>query len=113
MKKNNFGYIKDILEYISHIEKFLANVEKEELFFNTEKEFAIIRSFEVIGEASKNVDKQFKLKYNHIPWREMGTFRNVSIHDYDRLVVNTIWKTAKEKLPKLKSQLLQILEDEQ
>lgn len=111
--RNDLGYIKNILEHISHIENFLFEVTEDELYKNKEKEFALIRSFEVIGEAAKKVSKDLKLKNNEIPWRRITGFRDVLIHDYDRVVAQIIWDTAKKDLPKLKSQLLQILEDEQ
>jgi uncharacterized protein with HEPN domain len=42
---------------------------------------AVIRNFEIIGEASKNVPKQLKEKYGHIPWEEMYRLRNRISHD--------------------------------
>ncbi|MDT0688006.1 HepT-like ribonuclease domain-containing protein [Autumnicola psychrophila] len=110
--KNSLGYIQDMLEHISYIEDFLFGVTEEELSRNKEKEFAIIRSFEVIGEAGKKVDKRLKLKYPGIPWRKMAGFRDILIHDYDRVITEILWITATKELPPLKAQLLQILEDE-
>lgn len=111
--KNSLGFIQDILEHIQYIEEFLFEVTGEELSRNKEKEFAVIRSFEVIGEASKKVDENLKNKYNQIPWRKMAGFRDVLIHDYNKVLCEVIWLTAKEELPGLKTQILQILEDEQ
>ncbi|WP_373058448.1 DUF86 domain-containing protein [Zunongwangia sp. H14] len=85
---------------------------EEQLSNNKEKEFAIIRSFEVIGEAGKKVDKQLKQKYQQIPWKKMAGFRDVLIHDYDKVITEILWITATKELPPLKAQLLRILEDE-
>ena len=110
--KSSLGYIQDMLEHISYIEDFLFEVTEEELSKNKEKEFAIIRSFEVIGEAGKKVDKHLKMKYYNVPWKKMAGFRDVLIHDYDRVITEILWITATKELPPLKAQLLQILEDE-
>src|SRR5690606_18241671 len=104
--KNNIGYIKDILEHIIHIENFLFNVTEGEFYKNKEKEFSVIRSFEVIGEAPRKVGDNLKEKNKDIPWKKMAGFRDILIHDYDRLVAEVVWKTAKEQLPILKPRLL-------
>jgi len=56
---------------------------------------------------------KFINKYIQISWREMTGFRNVLIHDYNRVICEVIWLTAKEELPGLRVQRHQILEDEQ
>ncbi|MDT0678418.1 HepT-like ribonuclease domain-containing protein [Autumnicola musiva] len=105
--KNSFGYIQDMLEHISYIEDFLFEVTEEELSKNKEKEFAIIRSFEVIGEAGKKVDEQLKLKYPDISCKKMAGFRDILIHDYDRIMTEILWVTATKELPPLKAKLLE------
>lgn len=112
MIKNNSVYIKHILDQISHIEDFLRGVTEEQLYSDIEKEYAIIRCFEIIGEASKKVDLDFKNKYSQIPWRKMAAFRDVLIHDYDKLSSEVIWKTVVDEIPHLKDSLLEILNNE-
>ncbi|MEX0998001.1 MAG: DUF86 domain-containing protein [Flavobacteriaceae bacterium] len=112
MIKNNSVYIKHILDQITHIENFMRGVSEEQFSTDIEKEYAIIRCFEIIGEASKKIDDNFKNKYPQIPWRKMAAFRDVLIHDYDRLVSEVIWKTVIDEIPTLKDSLVQIRNDE-
>lgn len=112
MIKSNSVYIKHILDQISHIENFMSGVSEEQFYSDLEKEYAIIRCFEIIGEASKKVDAPIKNKYDKIPWRKMAAFRDVLIHDYDRLVSEVIWKTVVDEIPQLKVSLLELLENE-
>lgn len=112
MIKNNTVYIKHILDQITHIENFMRGVSEEQFLSDIEKEYAITRCFEIIGEASKKVDAAFKNKYHQIPWRKMAAFRDVLIHDYDRLVSEIIWKTVVDEIPQLKNSLLELLENE-
>jgi uncharacterized protein with HEPN domain len=112
MIKNNSVYIKHILDQITHIENFMRGVSEEQFNTDIEKEYAIIRCFEIIGEASKKIDDIFRNKYPQIPWRKMAAFRDVLIHDYDRLVSEVIWKTVIDEIPSLKDSLVQIMNDE-
>tara|TARA_R100000988_G_scaffold29491_1_gene15100 strand:- start:617 stop:964 length:348 start_codon:yes stop_codon:yes gene_type:complete len=111
MKKINTGYIQDIIEYIGHLEDILEEVSKEEFLQNTKSKLAAERCFEVIGEATKKIDRDFRDKFSKIPWSNMAAFRDVIIHDYDRLVAEVIWDTFHTEIPKLKTDLLNILED--
>src|SRR5690554_2311041 len=114
MKKINSGYISDILEHIGYIESFTSNNSyTANNFVDKKTEFAIIRCFEVIGEAAKRIDDTFKTKYIEVPWKKMTGFRDVLIHDYEKLIPEMIVKTVEEDLPNLKQQLLNILENEQ
>jgi uncharacterized protein with HEPN domain len=68
---------------------------------------AVIRNFEIIGEAIKKVSEVYKKMHVEIPWKEMSGMRNKLIHDYIGVDIAVIWKTIKEGLPPLKK----VLED--
>ncbi|HET8737152.1 MAG TPA: DUF86 domain-containing protein [Pricia sp.] len=110
--KNNIGYINDILEQISDIEEFLFEVTEEVFLQSKLRQKAVIRCFEIIGEATKKVNHEFRTKHDGIPWNKMAGFRDVLIHDYDRIESEIVWDTVQKELPRLKSNLLKILEDE-
>ncbi|WP_310994065.1 HepT-like ribonuclease domain-containing protein [Aequorivita marina] len=114
MRKINTGHISDILEHINYVEAFIATSTFNQDNFNDKKtEFAVIRCFEVIGEATKRIDDDFKLKHPKVPWKKMSDFRDVLIHDYEKLMSEMVLKTVRDDLPKLKFQLLEILKNEQ
>ncbi len=112
MKKNNFIYIRQILDYITYIEDFTKNIDKVDFQDTLEKQFAVIRCFEVIGEAATKIDPSFREKYPQINWKEIIGFRNVLIHNYEGISLDLVWMTTIIEMPRLKLQLLQILEDE-
>jgi len=66
---------------------------------------AVIRSLEVLGEATKGIPSTFRRKYPDIPWSKMVGMRDVLIHDYMGVDLITVWKVAKERLPELKALL--------
>ncbi len=63
---------------------------------------AVIRSLEVLGEATKHIPASFRTKHPDIPWSKMAGMRDVLIHDYMGVDLMTVWKVAKERLPEIK-----------
>ncbi len=61
---------------------------------------AVVRNFEIIGEASKNIPDQVKEKYPEIPWRKMYGLRNLISHKYFGVDYEMIWEIITTDLPK-------------
>jgi uncharacterized protein with HEPN domain len=59
---------------------------------------AVIRNFEVLGEASRFISSEIKAKNPFVEWRKIGDFRNILIHDYFGINYETMWKIIKEEL---------------
>ena len=105
------AYLKHILETSSNIEKFVEGLTKEEFFENIEKQYAVLRGLEIIGEATKNLSKDLKAKYREIPWRDIAGMRDKLIHQYFSVNLELVWVTIKDKLPEFKKQILKILKE--
>ena len=73
-------------------------------------EHAVTRSLEIIGEASKNVPKNVKEEYPHIPWRFMAGLRDKIIHGYFAINYDIVWDVIQHKLPELKPQIRALLD---
>ena len=110
MKRDN-AYLQHILDAISNIEKFIEGITKEEFTKNLEKQYAILRGLEIIGEAAKNLSRELKRKYPHIPWKEIAGMRDKLIHQYFGVNLDLVWETVKTKLPELKNQISIILNE--
>jgi uncharacterized protein with HEPN domain len=78
---------------------------------NEEKIFAVIRAFEIIGEAAKNIPKSMREQCVDVPWDDMIGMRNKVIHGYFGVDVEVIWETVHEDLPPLQARITKILED--
>jgi len=72
--------------------------------------YAVIRAMEIMGEAVKHIPNEIRLGNPSIPWKSMSGMRNVLIHDYFGVDLETIWTTAREKIPPLEANLRKILE---
>lgn len=73
---------------------------------------AVLRSLEVIGEASKNIPDEFKEKYPLVAWKEMAGIRDRLIHHYFGVDYETVWNTLVNDLPALDFWMKKILEVE-
>lgn len=103
-------YLRDILEAMSMIEKFVEGVGFEEFKMNDEKSSAVIRKFEIIGEAAKNLPENIKQMCLDIPWKEIAGFRDKLIHFYFGIKYELVWRTIKIRIPHLKPLIRKILE---
>ncbi len=104
--------LKDILEAISAIERFVEGISFEDFMNNDEKSSAVIRKFEIIGEATKGLPEDLKDKHPEIPWKEMAGFRDKLIHFYFGVKYELVWQAIKKRLPRIKSLIQKILEDQ-
>lgn len=73
---------------------------------------AVVRNFEVIGEASKYLPADIKEKYPEIPWKKMYGLRNLISHEYFGIDYEMIWEIAKNNIPKNKADLERIIKEE-
>ncbi len=111
MKRDIKLYVKDILKAIDAIEEFVKDIDFEEFEKNDMVSSAVIRKFEIIGEASKHIPEEVKHRYPDIPWKEMASFRDKLIHFYFGIKHELVWNTVKLELPKLKARIGKILDE--
>jgi len=110
MSKKYRIYIKDIRNAIVSIEKFVEGFTFEQFTNDDKTSSAVIRKFEVIGEATKNVQENIRGLYPQIAWKEMAGMRDKLIHAYSEVDLNLVWMTIKQRLPQLKSAIEKILQ---
>ena len=103
--------IEDILKAITKIQHYtrrttLAKFTKNELLID-----AVVRNFEIIGEASKNIPLTIQRSYPELPWKEMKGMRDVLIHHYFGIDTKILWHTTQNNLPKLQKQLKAMIQN--
>jgi len=108
MKRDYKLYLNDIGESIQQIEEYMQGVSEETFKKDKKSQDAVIRRLEIIGEASRNIPRALKEKNKQVPWFDMSQFRDFITHSYFNIGLLTIWKTVKEKLPKIKESLQNI-----
>ncbi len=113
MKKGERTYrmfLEDILLSIDRIDEYIGSYSFEEFRNDYKTVDAVIRNFEIIGEASKNIPPEVKEQYPEVPWAEMYLMRNKVTHEYFGVDYEIIWDITKNHLPENKIQIEKILE---
>lgn len=105
-RKNNSVYVRHILDAVKRIGEYtkdadLAEFKRNEMLFD-----AVIRQFEIIGEATRRISEKYHTLHPEVPWSKMIAMRNFLAHDYLNIDLDIIWDTVKNQLPQLQDSLL-------
>lgn len=104
-------YLQDICDRFNRIEDYTQG-GKTEFMQSFLIQDGVIRSFEVIGEAVKQLSPELRQEYPHVPWRRMAGFRDVLIHNYSGINLDEVWNVVERDIPNLKPYILEILSNE-
>jgi len=103
-------FLEHILASINEIERNTDNLSVIEFSKSTTIQDAFVMRLEIIGEAVKNLPVSFRNKHPKIPWKKIAGLRDVLIHEYFGVDVDLVWKIANKDIPKLKKQIMRLLE---
>lgn len=112
VKREFILYLEDMLQSMERINEYLGDLDFRKFKINYLVVDAIIRNFEIIGEASKNIPNDIQKKYPKIPWRKMVGLRNLIAHEYFGIDYEMIWEIAKNNLPQNRNDLKIMIEKE-
>ncbi len=104
-------YLVDIIDAIEKIELFVKGMNLAAFEKDAKTIFAVVRAFEIMGEAVKKIPSSIRNKHKDIPWKEMAGMRDKLIHEYFGIKPRVVWKTIKHDLPDIKPKLEAILQD--
>ena len=107
---SNIELIKHILDEIEFVLVNTKDKTFDQVFDDEVLNRAIIRSLEIIGEASKKLHPDFKSKYVQIDWKALAGTRDKLIHDYFGVDYDIVWDIIKNELPDLGNELKRIIE---
>jgi len=100
-KRDCRDYLQDMLDSISDVDSFTKDMSFEQFKKDRKTVSAVVRSIEVIGEASKRIPETMKAKCAGVPWKLIAGMRDKLIHEYFGVDVEILWKTAKADIPPL------------
>ncbi len=106
-------YLEDIVLSMQRVQEYISGLDLKHFKWDYKTVDAVIRNFEIIGEASKNLPIVMKDKYRHVPREEMYRLRNRISHEYFGIDYEIIWDIATKELPRNYKDVIEILQLEQ
>lgn len=106
--KDDQLYLIHIADCIRRIESYTAG-GRDDFMQSEMAQDAVVRNFEIIGEAAKHVSETLRRGHPDVPWRRISGFRDVLIHDYVGVDLDEVWNIVERDLPELKAKLGRIL----
>lgn len=110
-RRRDKEFLLDIMEAIKRIDLYTKELSYQDFIQRIETQDAVVRNFEIIGEAVNNTSKKLKTKYNNIQWKEIAGMRDKIIHFYFGVNWDIVWKAAKDSLPELREKIEIILQE--
>lgn len=98
-------YFNDIRESIEKIIEYASGLTREQFEADSKTIDAVVRNFEILGEAARQLTDDERVRYPHIPWQSMISMRNKVIHEYSGIRMDILWRTVREDIPALKKLL--------
>ncbi|MBI4548365.1 MAG: DUF86 domain-containing protein [Ignavibacteriae bacterium] len=105
-------YAEDILEALERVAAYVEGMRYEDFQRDRKTIDAVVRNFEIVGEASKYMPEEIKKKYSSVDWVGIVGLRNRIAHEYFAISTAIVWQILSEELPQLRSEMKRILESE-
>lgn len=109
-KRTYLLFLEDILLSMNRIAEYIQEYDFIEFKRDYKTVDAVIRNFEIIGEASKNLPDEITDKYVSVPWQEMYYLRNKVMHEYFQVDYVILWDVATNYLPDNRAEIEKIIE---
>jgi uncharacterized protein with HEPN domain len=112
MSKEPIEFLKHIADECTYLLSISKGLSKDTFLDDETLKRAVVRSLEIVGEATKKIPADFKLKWSSIQWKNMAGMRDRLIHDYIGVNYSIVWDVLINKIPELNSQIQQVLSAE-
>lgn len=111
MSKEPIEYLKHIANECTYLLSQSDCLSKDDFLGDETLKRAVVRSLEIIGEATKKLPADFKVKWSSVQWKNMAGMRDRLILDYMGVNYSIVWDVFKNKIPKLHQQIAQVLNE--
>lgn len=112
MPRSQLLYLNDISEAADNIRSYVGDLTFDEFKNDRMRVDAVVRNFEIIGEAAKNLDPDLKKKFPGTDWKSVAGFRDTLIHGYFGVDLDILWDIIVHKVPALQTEIPKIISSE-
>lgn len=112
MHRTSLHFLADMRDAAGKIEEYTRKMTYEQFLSDKKTQDAVVRNFEIIGEASKNLPEDLKTRYPAIAWKRIAGLRDIIAHGYFRVDYETLWDVIIEILPQFRKDLTRIYSEE-
>lgn len=109
MRRSQLLYLYDIAEAADNIRSYVGNLTFDKFEKDKMRIDAVVRNFEVIGEAVKNLDDDLKTRFPATDWKAVAGFRDTLIHGYFGIDLEILWDIVMHKIPPLQNEISAII----
>lgn len=110
-KRDNCLLIKDMIGCCKNIFEYTNGMNYEIFVASKITKDAVVRNFEILGEASRMMGEEIVVTHTEIEWRKMRDFRNLLIHEYFGVNYVLVWEIIEDFLPNNYDFLKQLLQE--
>jgi len=100
-KRDTLLLLEDMLQSARKIKQYTQEMNYDSFIKDDKTIDAVIRNFEIIGEASNRIDDDFKIVNPSIEWRRIRGFRNRIVHDYFGIDYEIVWEIVENYIEEL------------
>ncbi|MCB0652307.1 MAG: DUF86 domain-containing protein [Saprospiraceae bacterium] len=112
-KRSDKFLLEDIIESIDKIQKYTKNLSKDDFKEDDMRLDAVVRNFEIIGEAANRLSHEIQKEYQTVQWKRIIGFRNRIVHEYFGIDIEILWSIIENNLEDLKMKISEIIEGNQ
>jgi uncharacterized protein with HEPN domain len=109
-KRDILLLLEDMLESVSKIRRYTDNLDFDSFMADEKTIDAVVRNFEIIGEAANRTNADFRMESPEIQWNRIRGFRNRIIHDYFGIDYEIVWSIIENDLGELNGHLVNLIE---
>jgi uncharacterized protein with HEPN domain len=107
--RGNREFLSDILEAIRRANVYVVGMTYTEFLSDLKTQDAVIRTLEIVGEATKRLSPAVRTRHPAVPWKNMAGLRDKLVHDYFGVNFDVVWQIVSDELPAVAAQIEQIL----
>ena len=105
MSRDEATYLLDMLHAAQDVEEFVSDLTFHQFEESRLHQNAVLKSIEIIGEATTHITEETRLEHPEIPWKKIIGMRNHVVHGYFQVDLEQVWNTIQQDIPSLISAL--------